>query len=1537
MSYRRKKKISKVEPLNYLLLSEAAKYCHYSQEYLSLRARQGCLQAVKIGRNWMTTRDWIRDYEEKTRLEKLKEGLAPPDIPPAILQTSGRAEGIKVPETKTGFWDFVFIGAGEIKKAVVERSKIGLANLKELVRDTYINITSWLILTQKACFELLTFIKVSIKEENLKLNYKLISFGLAVILGSFGILEFVKPETQAKIGEGASRGVNIAIALSQVVADKTSGAILNAKDFAFECGVRFFDSAPRRGFAQNDKASDFLFCDKTVVRRAITEQVKQGILTFQNFMDSVPDRSTQVGLASLAVLDELPSTPQNIFSETKLAANSVFEKTKNHSRNLAAALSIKTQEKVLEILATIDDLKNFSELSFSENKKDLGVFAEKVRENFSIQSFDSLARSLKTNPLEKLEALLASAGEKAKSLPASLFQREEKRVEFADKNNSPRPSLNLREGAAAAFSNIRNLSASIQDQILGLQDSFQNTILSLSRTAQSFSKNLGFLLDNTNQKISGLLFGQTPTQNTSLLIIRKTPLSQQSEKQITKSTAVTPSSSAQTSQRIVEISRVTETIKIVDFQKDLSALEAKLALQISDLRTSLNQNVFSLSQSISSLPGQSGSITYFVGSTNPVPIQYFSSLSDMEFTGLINQTASDQVTFNGNVDANSGIDIRAGSLTVGGSAFTVDQSGNLTMSGNFSASGTNNFGNGYFNGSLGVGTSSPMAQLAVVSSSATMPSFVIQGTSTQTSPYLTVYDSNGNEKLNLDSSGNLTISGNSTTTGQAVISYSPTSAGEDNTKDSALYVYAATPAPDANLITAANDGNWKFRVDAEGDVFIRGNLTTDGVVQQATTEVTGNLMVEGYSNLGDAPNNDYLVVSGYTRIFATTTTPTLSVYQGSTGNIFSAFDNDTQVFTIADGGYVGIGTSSPLTKLSVQGTVGANDVFNISSSTGASMLYVNALGNVGIGTAAPLAQLQVVGNEGLVVMDNELSQYWGFQVISNGDLRFNNNGVTSGTQIVFDNSGNVGIGTTTPSQKMEIYGTGSQALRITSSDDNDASLEMLRTGDAYIDWRIRNSGGTMYFDQSANDGSTWTSPFQISYGEYGIPIATSNAVLGGRNYGLLINPTSASSAARFGFWAGTNANRVIMGESGSNTGDFAVYSSTNSGSTWINTMIVANTGLVGIGTCSPYAQLSISNTASTAANGTLFAIASTTAGVSTTTLMTVLANGNVGIGTAGPSGKLNVIGASSIGGLNGTMANAWMSVGTVSAGIHMDSNELHLVGDDFNIYADTDTKDIRLSVNSGLALIIKDGGNVGIGTTSPLTKLSIQGTAGANDVLNISSSTGASMVYVNAAGNVGIGTTSPYAKLSVQSLGGSSAPLFIVASSTNGAATSTAMIVDAFGNVGIGTASPTAKLQVTGNIIASYQATDVDAAANIYMVGNENRQAGLYMYADEGDDNADKWRLYLDATNIFSIDDLSSGSWDKNLAITTTGNVGIGTTSPYAKLSIHANNGETNTTLFSIASSTASATSTLFTILNNGNVGIGTTSPLTKLSVQGTV
>jgi Fic family protein len=55
----------------YISLKEAATYCDYSLEYLSLLARKGKLPAIKLRRNWMTTRETIESYKEAQRKEPL--------------------------------------------------------------------------------------------------------------------------------------------------------------------------------------------------------------------------------------------------------------------------------------------------------------------------------------------------------------------------------------------------------------------------------------------------------------------------------------------------------------------------------------------------------------------------------------------------------------------------------------------------------------------------------------------------------------------------------------------------------------------------------------------------------------------------------------------------------------------------------------------------------------------------------------------------------------------------------------------------------------------------------------------------------------------------------------------------------------------------------------------------------------------------------------------------------------------------------------------------------------------------------------------------------------------------------------------------------------------------------------------------------------------------------------------------------------------------------------------------------------------------
>ncbi len=77
------------------------------------------------------------------------------------------------------------------------------------------------------------------------------------------------------------------------------------------------------------------------------------------------------------------------------------------------------------------------------------------------------------------------------------------------------------------------------------------------------------------------------------------------------------------------------------------------------------------------------------------------------------------------------------------------------------------------------------------------------------------------------------------------------------------------------------------------------------------------------------------------------------------------------------------------------------------------------------------------------------------------------------------------------------------------------------------------------------------------------------------------------------------------------------------------------------------------------------------------------------------------------------------------------------------------------------------------------------------------------------------------------------------------------------------------------------------------------------------------------SANFLNIDNLVFGLLPATTSATTftlptSGAIGIGSSSPYAKLSVHLNNGDTAQTAFAIGSSTATATTTLFSVSNTG-------------------
>jgi hypothetical protein len=171
------------------------------------------------------------------------------------------------------------------------------------------------------------------------------------------------------------------------------------------------------------------------------------------------------------------------------------------------------------------------------------------------------------------------------------------------------------------------------------------------------------------------------------------------------------------------------------------------------------------------------------------------------------------------------------------------------------------------------------------------------------------------------------------------------------------------------------------------------------------------------------------------------------------------------------------------------------------------------------------------------------------------------------------------------------------------------------------------------------------------------------------------------------------------------------------------------------------------------------------------------------------------------------------------------------------------------------------------------------------------------------------------------------------------------VVIQTSGNVGIGTSSPSVTLDVNGgtsNTVAQFNSTDSNCNIGIF----DNSTTGIYLSAI-GDD--------------FTIKTASS----ERMRINSSGNVGIGTSSPSKILHVSSNDPVirlTDTDTGAIHSLSGSSSvrnfdlivddggssgsprfsvqiqnSGKFYILNSGNVGIGTTSPQEKLDIDGNI
>lgn len=117
-------------------------------------------------------------------------------------------------------------------------------------------------------------------------------------------------------------------------------------------------------------------------------------------------------------------------------------------------------------------------------------------------------------------------------------------------------------------------------------------------------------------------------------------------------------------------------------------------------------------------------------------------------------------------------------------------------------------------------------------------------------------------------------------------------------------------------------------------------------------------------------------------------------------------------------------------------------------------------------------------------------------------------GATLSEKMRITSAGAVGIGTTMPATPLEVSGTNNQAIRVTSTNNSDAMLDLVITGTTYNDYQVRNDNGLLRFCSSTSDLSSVL--FRLTMDEPGNFYPNGN---GAQNLGLSTNRWLAVYAA----------------------------------------------------------------------------------------------------------------------------------------------------------------------------------------------------------------------------------------------------------------------------------------------------------------------------------------------------------------------------------------------------------------------------------------
>jgi len=229
----------------------------------------------------------------------------------------------------------------------------------------------------------------------------------------------------------------------------------------------------------------------------------------------------------------------------------------------------------------------------------------------------------------------------------------------------------------------------------------------------------------------------------------------------------------------------------------------------------------------------------------------------------------------------------------------------------------------------------------------------------------------------------------------------------------------------------------------------------------------------------------------------------------------------------------------------------------------------------------------------------------------------------------------------------------------------------------------------------------------------------------------------------------------------------------------------------------------------------------------------------------------------------------------------------------------------------GNTYLATTSGNVGIGTTSPSSKLEV---SSANNTVTSTGTAGFGAFYAKGSGTnasylfMGNATSGEQGRITTIDSG-------IITFSNTSSATER-MRIDSSGNVGIGT-TPSTKLSVAASNDGILTSGTAGNATSLYIAGNGNT-AGSTSF-DLYQDSSSNAVVYQRANGPLIFGTNSA----ERMRIDSSGNVGIGTTSPSTKLQV---NGTVTATSFSGAGTGLTGTASSLSIGGNAATATSATS-----------